>query len=349
MGLRRVDLAPDTCADDRYPALAGPWIVGCSDSGRVDLAVSVETGLRVVLADAVTRPGLTDGALFGPGVGVWTLPDPRPRRVTPMVTEPPIAPPAFDGVRVALTYPDGVEVFALGESVRKRTAARPRPWIAPVLRGPDVAWIDADGARIRTVDGEVHHFAAGPGGAPVDRGVAGDGRRVRFSGDGASVGVGERLRTVVGDPVDTAFDAPLTMSGPVTCFETRPEGGSPGGVSCLGGRLPGGQTSLEGHHHPSLVGPWLLSRTDDGVWLSALTELTLTRGDLVDRDDHPPRPPGDCGGGATVWDLDWPAPGWEAEIRGNDGSTEVVPLRPGHLLLTAPCAQSATLRPEGPA
>ncbi len=335
-----VDLVPRACHDDRYPALAGAWAVGCSATGRVDLAVHLETGLRVALDEAVDSPGLADGALYAPGVGVWTLPNPTPVHVAPMVTDHPIAPPAFDGERVALLFADGVEVFALGDTVRKRIAARPLPWRAPALRWPDVAWQDAAGPTLRTVDGQLHHFAAGPDGPPVDRSVVSDAWRVLFTGPGASVWVDRRLRTEVTDPVDAGFDAPVALSGPVRCAETRP---APG-VRCFGATLPDG-VDLAGHDHPSVAGPWLLTRTDAHTWLTSFAALGLARGDLVDRDPHPTRAPGDCTGDAAVWDLDWPASGWEIAFLTNDRQEGVRPLTPGRKVLTWPCAQAATLRP----
>ncbi len=337
-------LRPDACTDDRYPALAGAWAVGCSASGRVDLAVHLESGRTVFLADAVTQPGLGPDALYAPGVGVWRLPNPVPDRVAPMVTDPPIAPPAFDGQRVALLYADGVEVFALGDTVRKRVEARPLPWRAPALRWPDVAWLDAAGPTLRTVDGQVHHFAAGPDGPPLDRGVVSDPWRVWFTGPGPSLWVDRRLRTEATAPFDAGFDTPIAVSGPVRCAEERPDPDGVGRVVCAGGTLVPG-TDLTGHGHPALSGPWLLTRTADRTVLHTLASITLDRGDLVDRDPHPARPIGDCVGGPTVWDLDWPATGWEVVFHANDGGEATVPLTPGRKTLTWPCAQSARLQP----
>ena len=157
---------------------------------------------------------------------------------------------------------------------------------------------------------------------------------------GASVWVDRRLRTEVTDPVDAGFDAPVALSGPVRCAETRPLRGA--GVRCFGAALPPG-VDLAGHDHPSVAGPWLLTRTDAHTWLTTFAALDLARGDLVDRDPHPTRAPGDCTGDPTVWDLDWPATGWQITFATNDGQEAVRPLTPGRKVLTWPCAQTATL------
>lgn len=64
------------CADDRYPALAGAWAVGCVGSDDVNVAVSLTDGRVVTLTDPVRSPALGDGWLWAPGhaAGAWVLP-----------------------------------------------------------------------------------------------------------------------------------------------------------------------------------------------------------------------------------------------------------------------------------
>jgi len=266
-GARRLDLEPDTCLDDRYPALAGDWAVGCSEAGLVDLAEHVETGLRVVLSRPAAAPGLADGALFAPGRahGVWRLPDPNPQPAPPEVADPPVAPPAFDGRHVALSFADGVDLYALGDTVRRRIPGRPMPWRAPVLVAvgddgpPAVAWVDAEGPRLH-LRGVTTPLPDADRTRPFLAGGTGLAWRTPH---------GLRVAAVLPTPADPlgAEEASWSPAGFVraavgprsACLEVDE------GVRCTDA-----DGTWPGQSHPSRNGRWVLTRGGGAVWLTRL-------------------------------------------------------------------------------
>jgi hypothetical protein len=252
VGAVEVDLDPDGCDDDRYPALAGTWIVGCSASGLVDLAIASDTGLRVVLSDAAASPGLAPGALYATGLthGVWRLPASSPVRTSPLVTQPILGPPAFDGTHVALTFADGVEAFTLGDTVRSRISARPRPWYPPALAWPAVAWADETGLLARENVGGATRQLSTRVAAPL-----------AFRGWFVWPGEGPV-------PAEAGFDAPITGNGEAVCWETRPGATQDVTIRCddVGEPIPG--------THPSRWGRLLLFRAQGRTWRLTLPTAT---------------------------------------------------------------------------
>lgn len=132
------------CLDPRYPRLAGEWAVGCGPSGRVDRAVHLESRRTVLLEDAAVSPAVAPGVLYAPtrDHGVWRLPGAGTVPDAPLVPQAGIAPAATDGVRVALSVEDGVQLFRLDEKLRRTWPATPAPWYPPAIDGPLVAWVD---------------------------------------------------------------------------------------------------------------------------------------------------------------------------------------------------------------
>src|SRR4030095_4171703 len=99
------------CRDARFPALAGEWAVGCGASGLVDRAVHLPTGTVIELPVANARPGIAPGFLYvpGPGGALFQLTAASALRVVGdagLVRAEGIAPPAIDGVHVALATRD---------------------------------------------------------------------------------------------------------------------------------------------------------------------------------------------------------------------------------------------------
>ena len=138
------------CDDPRYPALAGPWAVGCGPSGRVDRAEHLATGEQVRLQGAVTSPGLAEGLLYAPGVPsrVWRLPSGAPERVDALPGRV-IAPPATDGAAVVVSLEGGLTWQQLGINRRSALPGTPAPWYPPAVTGEWVAWVSVEqGAEV---------------------------------------------------------------------------------------------------------------------------------------------------------------------------------------------------------
>jgi len=226
------------CADDRYPALAGAWVVGCVGSDTVNVAVSLVDGRVVTLTDPVESPALGDGWLWAPGrlPGAWVLPatarGPLPG-LAPLVivAYPGVSPPAVRrtdlGAWAAVPYPDHVEVIDLQVASWPRYAAHPLPG-EPVAVGPGwAAWTErgANGEDVWVVGAAVgatepRVLAGGPGDQHLVAG-AGD---VLWYADARFVwrqDVREAMPTAF--PADTGFEAPLAVSadGSLACWEDR--------------------------------------------------------------------------------------------------------------------------------
>lgn len=316
-------IEPGACRDDRYPALAGPWLVACGPTGRVDRAVHLGTRAELRLAGEETAPGLADGVLYGPGAGLWRLPAASPEPVVSFGA-PPVGPPATDGTHVAVAFADHVEAFGVGETLRMHTEARPIPGARVAMAWPWVAWVQREEGTgedvwVKGETPEARPLARGPG---AEWHVAGDERWLAWAGPDAvwveDVARGERRRY----EADTGFAGELAMWGPVACWEDRTllrAGTGDVDVVCSDGvvlRRPGDQLA------PGRWGPWVLFREDDKVWVATVPELIL--------DDDDPRAegagatvPGGFRGahreGGVAWTFQWPAEGWRVE-RWTDGA-----------------------------
>jgi hypothetical protein len=256
------------CRDARFPALAGEWAVGCGASGMVDRAVHLPTGTVIALPVPAARPGLAPGFLYnpGPGGGLFRL---TPSSAVPVATDArlvrdePIAPPATDGVHVAVATRDRVFVSTPDASSSPSWEVDLQGWDGVALAWPWVAWVD-DALQIVAVDAEVRSppVVWSSGGSRA-RHVVSDGVRFAWVEDGALVlyrpGTGDRER------IDTltGFHAPPTLSGDRVCYEERvPAGGVQ--VRCNDGTVVGSAT------WPSLSGAHLLYRKGDDPWLLVL-------------------------------------------------------------------------------
>jgi hypothetical protein len=233
-------LQADRCADDRYPALAGAWAVGCVGSEAVNVAVSLLDGRIVTLTAPVTSPALGAGWLWTPGqpAGAWALPDPVRRNyggtspesaVTTLVPRAGVAPAAV-AKRVGhptafIAYADHVDRIDLTQSSWPVHPAHPVPG-EPVALGQDwAAWTERSpktGADVWALRGDVV--------TPITQG-AGDQRLVAGSDnylwwvDGDAV-VRRDMGTGAEDryPAQTGFTAGLAVDpadGSVACWEDR--------------------------------------------------------------------------------------------------------------------------------
>jgi hypothetical protein len=258
------------CHDRRFPVLAGPWVLGCGPGGLVDRALHVETGLEVELEAPVESPGFDQsGRVFALGAehGIWSLPDPIPRRAEQLGTATPIAPPALSGPGAALISEGRVTRFELGEGPRLSREAEPLPWFTPALVWPTVIWVDGRDQERSGLD----LWIWGPEGPP--RALA------TLPGDQRHVAASRRLVAWVDERgvwlqdqrdgarrlhrAETGFRAGISVFDDVVCWEERREGDID--VACSDGleaRGPGDQG------WPSRWGPWLLYRQGGVPWLA---------------------------------------------------------------------------------
>ena len=256
------------CRDARFPALAGEWAVGCGASDLVDRAVHLPTGTVIELPVPAARPGIAPGFVYvaGRGGGLFELTPSAALRVVDdagLVGEPLIAPPAIDGVHVAIATRDRVYAARPDAMAWPSWAVELQGWDGLALAWPWVAWVD-DAMRVIGVDAALH---TPPVAWSVDgsraRHVVSDGQRFAWVEDGALVllrpSTGERERI----EARTGFHAPPTLSGDRVCYEERvPAGGVQ--VRCNDGIVVGSAT------WPSLSGDRLLYRKGDDPWLLVL-------------------------------------------------------------------------------
>jgi hypothetical protein len=217
------------------------------------------------------RPGIAPGFLYvpGPGGALFQLTASSALRVVGdagLVRDEVIAPPAIDGVHVALATRDRLYVSTPDASAWPSWEVDLQGWDGPALAWPWVSWVD-DVLQVVAVDAEVR---SPPGvwssAGTRARHVVSDGTRFAWVEDGALVlfrpGTGERERI----ETRTGFQAPPTLSGDRVCYEERvPAGGVQ--VRCNDGTVVGSAT------WPSLSGERLLYRKGDHAWLLVLAPI----------------------------------------------------------------------------
>jgi hypothetical protein len=256
------------CRDARFPALAGEWAIGCGATGLVDRAVHLPTGTVIELPVANARPGIAPGFLYvpGPGGALFQLTATSALKLVVdarVVRDDVIAPPAIDGVHVAIATRDRVYVAKPDASEWPSWQVDLQGWDGLALAWPWVAWVD-DALQVVAVDAEMRSRPAvwsSPGARA--RHVVSDGARFAWVEDGALVlfrpGTDERERI----ETRTGFHAPPTLSGDRVCYEERvPAGGVQ--VRCNDG------TVVDSATWPSLSGDRLLYRKGDHPWLLVL-------------------------------------------------------------------------------
>ncbi|MDP2304860.1 MAG: hypothetical protein Q8P18_02410 [Pseudomonadota bacterium] len=340
-----------SCRDDRFPTLAGPWVVWCSTTGRVDRAYNLGSLEAVTLSASAEAPGIGPGAILVPQLGLWRLPDASPVPNQGRVAGATVGPPATDGEHGVFAWAGHVEAFPLSERIRERTDAAPLPWYPAALAWPWAAWVEDGGLTgedvwTRTAEGERSPLARS---ARSERHVVGDGRWLAWL-DEEGVYVQDMAR---GErrvyAADTGFAHGLGLWGPVACWEDR--GALRAGTGDIDVRCSDGvELHRPGHQRaPARWGPWLLFREGVQLLVATVPELVL--------DDDDPRAqgvgrtlPGGWRGahreGLVTWTLDWPVEGWVMDRW--DGAAWVPdgPVGIGRITLSHPGGDAVRLRPS---
>jgi len=265
------------CQDPRYPALAGPWIVGCGPSGRVDRALSLESGRELRLPASLSAPALADGLVLSVGLeaAIIRLEESGARQLDlPLVFSASSAPPATNGTLAAMLSEGRASVWTLEDRSRPLYDARPAAWFPPALSTTHLAWVQDAGEDLEDIWGldlrsdrpRPIPLALGPS---SQRHVVGSGHFLAWVEPEAIVLLetdsGERTRI----PARTGFSAPPSLWEGVVCWEERPthpphEEGDGVDILCSD-RL---RADGPGHQRwPSRFGPWLLYRQDGELWL----------------------------------------------------------------------------------
>jgi hypothetical protein len=269
------------CEDRRFPALAGPFALGCS-AGAVDLVVDLRSGRLSGLEHAVDHPGLGPGLLYAQGKeqGLWTLPAPRPSLGHANEVPRPLAAPVTNGKLVAWPVRGHLVLVEPGASTRNLVDADSMPWHPPALADAWVAWVDGREQRWLDTDIWAKRTDRGDPPFPLARApgpqshIVGDGPFLAWT-DGDDVRVEdmrshERRRY----PAATGFRAGLGLWEGVACWEDR--GGPSLDVHCSDGL---GVQGSEDEGWPSREGPWLLYRKGNMPYLRTL------RSYVIDDDD----------------------------------------------------------------
>ena len=268
--------ASETCADPRFPTLAGPWVVACGPRGKVDRVVSLETGRRYDLPDRLESPGVGPGVLYEPGRdgGLLRLDADGPHwdRNAARVHLRLVAPPATDGAHLAVLDADHVAAAPVEQRGLTLLSAHPAGWQAPALAWPWVAWVedagegDEDVMLLDTRDGAIRVLDGGPGRQRLVVGFAPWLAWVDAAGEVVVWNTATGERAV--HPARTGFQAPPALWRDVACWEERPAPGAPADqgidIACSDGvavRRPGHQT------RPARWDRWLLFRERGDAWL----------------------------------------------------------------------------------
>lgn len=255
------------CDDPRYPALAGPFVVGCGPSGLVDRALSLQTGRLLPLPRSARSPALDDGQVYIAGVdgGLIRLTEPAPTLAEDIGTihDVLVAPPALLGDHVAVLTADRVQAAAVTDHARRLYDAHPVGWYPPAIAGDRVAWIDTGGTDPSAA--AVWWMPLG-GGRPAPLGA---GRHVVGSAHLLAWVTPEAL--VVWDldtdqqtarPIRTGFSAPPAVWQDVLCWEAWGEADLD--IVCDDGL----SVTRPGHQQwPSRFSRWLVFREGGQVWL----------------------------------------------------------------------------------
>jgi len=267
----------DNCADRRYPALAGDWVVACGKGGQIDRLLHLPDGRTIPLPAPLDprRTGIAAGPAPGSAAlvqvgGVVRLFVVGPEGVSEVadVTRLPGEPaglPATDGEHVAAVMDTRVEALVATDKVRPSWSAAPIGWQGVALAWPWVAWVQ------QGADGTEDVWALEVGGqppAPIAHGP-GQQRLVVADEDGfAFVSDGQLMRwrpdqgVTASLDTDTGFLSPPSADAGVLCWEQREDDDID--VICSDGLSAAGEGD---QLRPSRSGRWLLYRHEGRVWL----------------------------------------------------------------------------------
>ena len=262
-----------TCADERYPQVAGLWVVGCSGRAAVDTAVHLETRQVVQLLDPADAPGVGgEGIVVAPDRR-WTLPEGKPERHRRPLTG--IAPWATDGRSVVVSTEQDVQWFPVGEHARQHLRGSPAPWMPPAA-GDVLAWVEVGERSLLGEDIFVWREGLRDGVPLVRR--PGDQRHV--AADAEHVAWIEEERVCVEDvatglrhctETDAHSSRGLSLDQGVACWEHW--NGQDTDIWCSDG------LRLERPEHqrsPARSGPWLVFQDRGRVLVAELSPASAT-------------------------------------------------------------------------
>lgn len=269
----------DNCADRRYPALVGDWVVACGKGGQIDRLMHLPDGDIVALPAPLdprktgVGPGPASGSAalvqVGGAVRLYIVDEDGVHQVESPTRLPglPAGLPATDGVHVAAVMDGRVEALVATDKVRPSWTAKPVGWQAVALNWPWVAWVQ------QGPDGSEDVWALQVGGAspaPIAQGPSHQ-RLVVADGDGFVFAEGERLARWRPDrgiterlDTHTGFLSAPTSSEGQLCWEERRDDADDIDVICtdaMAAKGPGDQL------RPSRSGAWLIYRHEGRVWL----------------------------------------------------------------------------------
>lgn len=255
------------CSDPRYPALAGPWAVGCGPDGLVDRAISLRTGRQLTLPHATRSPALDDAAVYLPTQGVLIhLTESGPVLAEDIATvhEPLVAPAALYNTQMATLSTDRVQSAPPTARARRQYDAHPVGWYPPALTADRVFWVDTGGEAPSTTQIWWMPITGGP-----PKQLAASGRHVVASTERLAWVTDETLvvhdlhtATTEHRPVRTGFSAPPTLWKSVLCWEEWSSEDID--IHCDDGLSI---TRLGHQQWPSRHDTWLMFREDGRTWL----------------------------------------------------------------------------------
>ena len=272
--LRPLPWLDGACRDARFPRLAGAWAMGCEDKQGVSRAWNLDTGERIELSDAPVSPGLADGVVFSVGEveGLWRLPAVESVTDLPRIPVRTIAPPATDGTQAVVVTPENLQLFVLGEPLRKHVEAVPAPWYPPAISGNWLAWVDLSRLEETGEDILLHHADTGrvetlAGGPGNERHVVASGDWLAWLDDDGVVILHLETREMVRIETDAHTTTGLGLWGSVACWEEWSEGDVD--LRCSDGLRVRGS----GHQRrPSRWGRYLLFESEGRTWVAVLDE-----------------------------------------------------------------------------
>ena len=289
------------CADDRYPALAGEWVVGCVGDDQVNVAVSLVSGRVVTLKDPVFAPALGDGWLWATGrpSGGWELPvaarggfDGEEPIMVPHHGVAPAAVTRAGATRLAVVpYETHIDLIDLAKHVWPRWDARPLPGESVAVGVGWAAWTERDvqgdtGENVWLVQTALAKTdllsnglswaktellsnglpAVVAGGAGDQHGVVGGGSSLWWVDGDEVVHLDLKTAEQRRFPAFTGFEAGLAVAddGSVSCWEDRRGLDTPLGIDirCSDGTV----LDRPGDQRwPSLGGGWLIWREGEQI------------------------------------------------------------------------------------
>ncbi len=273
-----IHVGSGTCADPRYPSLAGPWIIGCDETGRITDALSVETGQVITLPEPMDSPGLSPNQVFDTAVGIVSLPsgDVTPSRAFHRHRwQQQTAPPANRGQTVAITTASSVDTTKLGTGIIRRfgpeaEAPTPLGWYPAAINQTHIAWVVDGGSSgadvwwVARAKGRPEPLASGPG---QQHHIVGSDAWLAWVEPSAVVVLDTLSGQETRHPAKTGFSAGITLWQDVVCWETRQDADID--IECSDGVIVRGS----GHQRwPSRWGNYLLYRDGDQVMLWTRSE-----------------------------------------------------------------------------